>query len=140
MAGESDFNKRICGALNCYHAIRIEDMYSTGIPDINFTGGWIESKDIPATRAPKRADTIVRLDHYTPQQRAWHMRRTLAGGKVYVALEVADAFFLFDARMAAAHLGVDWTLADLSRRALIWSKRFDGIALRRHIKLDCRLP
>lgn len=136
---EKDVNKKIMAALGSYHPVRIEDMYSSGIPDINFVGGWIEDKYIPPARAPKNHDTIVRLEHYTPKQRAWHMRRSHAGGRIYVALMIGDAFFLFDGRQAAAHLGVDWTLADLTRRALLWTNHFDGKALRQFIRLDCRL-
>lgn len=136
---EKDLNAKITDALACYHPQRIEDMYASGIPDINFVGGWIEDKYIPANRAPKNPEGIVKVDHYNTKQRAWHMRRSLAGGRIYVALGIGEAFFLFDGRKAAQHLGIDWRLCDLSRRALLWTNKFDGRALREFIRLDCGL-
>jgi hypothetical protein len=134
--GEQSLNDRICAALGGWNPVRIEDMYSTGIPDINFADGWIESKDVPAARAPKRSLTVLRLPHYTPKQRAWHVRRHTAGGKIYVALEVARRFYLFRAVNAAQHLGIDWTMFDLEKNALTTSEPFDGLSLRKFLSLD----
>lgn len=134
--GEQSLNDRICAALGGWHPVRIEDMYSTGIPDINFADGWIESKDVPLDRAPKRENTILRLPHYTAKQRAWQVRRHMSGGKVYVALEAGRRFYLFRAVNAAQHLGIDWTMFDLDKHAITTSEPFDGLGLRKALALD----
>jgi hypothetical protein len=101
--------------------VRIENSASSGAPDINYLGGWIEDKTIADW--PKRENTPVRLPHYTPEQRGWHSRRRRAGGRVHVVLEVmkAETILVFDAADAASGLG-HWTREQcLSRAQLVLS-------------------
>lgn len=82
--------------------VRIESI-GEGIPDINCTLGWIETK--AADKWPARGGPL-RIDHYTPEQRKWHRRRRNARGAVWVLLKVGlREWFLFDAAVAAKHLG-----------------------------------
>lgn len=72
------------------HFERIENMVGRGRPDVNYcvagVEGNIELKQI--ARWPKRAETVVEVDHFTPQQRIWIRTRLSAGGRVYILLEV----------------------------------------------------
>lgn len=119
---EGDFNDDLRVALAGLDPCRVENAVGPGTPDINFLGGWIESKSIPAF--PKRDTTVVALDHYTNTQRGWHVRRRMAGGVVLVALRVQQTreTFAFDALEAAQHLGVHWTANDLRINAALWLK------------------
>src|SRR5215208_255215 len=66
--------------------------------------GWIECKRITAW--PKRADTIVRLDHFTQKQKSWITRRCRYSSRVHVLLHVGRGErLLFDGAWAASHLG-----------------------------------
>lgn len=86
--------------------VRIESLVTLGNPDVNITTGWIELKFLNAW--PKRETTKVRIDHFTPEQRAWAIRRTKAGGKVWLLLRVgfADAeWLLLNGAVAAVCIG-----------------------------------
>lgn len=83
--------------------VRIENMVTVGVPDVNYTRGWIELKAIRGW--PKRETTIVKLDHFMPQQRGWLVRRRQAGGRAFVLLSVGDEWILFDGAVAAIYLG-----------------------------------
>lgn len=102
--------------------MRIENLVEPGTPDVNYRDGWIELKYIPAW--PKRAETMVKIDHYTPQQRAWAIRRGHVGGKVSLLLVVGDEWLLFSGKDAAYWLGETWTRAACMRFCLkYWPKK-----------------
>lgn len=114
---------------------RCENIADDGTPDIHYIGGWIEDKSI--AEWPARATTRVAVDHYTPGQRAWHVRRRRAGGRCHVAFEVGGeggVFMLFDGERAAAHLGVDWTAAECVQGAEFVAGPWDGEAFAAFIK------
>lgn len=121
---ERDLNDRLRAALAGWDPVRVENAVGVGTPDINYVSGWIESKQLPEW--PKRPETPVRVEHYVPAQRGWHVKRTSAGGRVHVVIEVADTVMVFDARLAAQFLG-DWTKDEMLRNALLvmrpWDKR-----------------
>ena len=116
MSLERDLNTRICRALRTFDARRVENSVGPGTPDINCTFGWIESKRIKSF--PRDRTAVVPVGHYRPAQRAWHIARTDLGGVVYVAIQVGDEVFIFNARDAALGLGVHWTQADFRQFAL----------------------
>jgi hypothetical protein len=113
---EKNLNDRIREGLRGFDSIRVENSVGPGTPDIEYIGGWIESKQLEAW--PVRSDTAVRVPHYTSQQRAWHSRRRRAGGRVFVVIEVARDVFVFDGADAASGLG-HWTQAQMLARALL---------------------
>ena len=47
----------------------------------------------------------MRLDHYTPEQRIWHARRSRKGGRIHVLLQVGPEFLLFEGLVASEVLG-----------------------------------
>ncbi|MCK9569066.1 hypothetical protein M0R72_09000 [Candidatus Pacearchaeota archaeon] len=57
-------------------AISVENPAYPGTPDVNYVGGWVELKWIADW--PKRAATPVKINHFTPQQRVWAIRRSMA--------------------------------------------------------------
>lgn len=92
------------------HATRIENLASSGMPDVSYcidgVEGFIENKLRAAW--PQDPGRIVTLPHYSAQQRLWHERRATAGGRVYVLLGIGTPLrdvLLFEGGWAAAHLG-----------------------------------
>ena len=87
--------------------VRVENPIHPGTPDVNLCDGrWIELKCIP--RWPVRARTVVRIAHYTPQQRVWLYRRWKAApGSTLLLLEVCAErqWLLFDGDVAAKIVG-----------------------------------
>lgn len=87
--------------------VRVENPIHPGTPDVNLADGrWVELKCIP--RWPRRASTVVRIDHFTPQQRVWLFRRWhFAPGSTLLLLEVQSEkqWLLFDGDVAARVVG-----------------------------------
>jgi len=86
--------------------VRVENPIHPGTPDVNLvTGAWLELKSIESF--PQRASTIVRIPHFTPQQRVWLLRRWLSGGATYLVLQVVepDFWYVFDGYVAAKTVG-----------------------------------
>lgn len=98
-------SKKVCTALRRHglDAVRVENPAGPGTPDVNYIEGWIENKWV--RRWPKRADTVVRLDHFTPQQRVWLLRRSQRGGRVHLLLKVEETWLLFRGDVAAEVVG-----------------------------------
>lgn len=87
--------------------VRVENPIHPGTPDVNLcTGLWIELKCLPAW--PSKETSLVRLAHFTPQQRVWLYRRwKYAPGSTFLLLEmIADRqWLLFDGDVAAKVVG-----------------------------------
>lgn len=120
---EQSLNDLMRDAFRVFHYVRVENTARDGTPDISTVKGWIESK--VTTRYTKG---VVKIPHYTPGQRGWHVAHRGAGGACFVALKLVTSigpeYYLLDALDAAQHLGVDWTRADLIFHNLVdgeWS-------------------
>lgn len=83
--------------------ISVENPAYPGTPDVNYVGGWLELKKCPAW--PVRPNTPLRIDHYTPQQKVWGLRRRRAGGRSHLLLQVKNDWLLFDADVAKKVVG-----------------------------------
>lgn len=116
-ARESSLRTIVVDALSRLDAIAVENPALPGTPDVNFVEGWIELKSIPAW--PVRGKTPVRIDHWTPEQRVWHIRRSRAGGNSYVLLEsvASSNLLLFRSADAVRILGLA-TLSELRAVAI----------------------
>lgn len=113
---------------------RVENHIIPGMPDVNYVDGWLELKYL--AEWPKKADTIVRLEHFTSQQRVWIMKRAEAGGLVFVILKVGQReWLLFDGRVAVRLLGnvirerlykvcrARWERKPTSEEILLWIRK-----------------
>jgi hypothetical protein len=73
----------------------IECPIKTGVPDINYNGGWIECKYRDSW--PVRPNDIVRFKHpVTPGQKVWMRRRVRRGGRCFLAAKVASEWFFWN--------------------------------------------
>jgi hypothetical protein len=102
---ESIFWDAVRPLLAGLHPVRIENSAASGTPDVNCTLGWIELKQVEAKDLPKRETTLLRLDHFTPEQRIFQLKRAIAGGPCWLLLRLDREWLLFTARVAADRLG-----------------------------------
>ena len=100
---EQKFRNRVIRELRPLDAVSVENPAFPGTPDVNYIEGWVELKWLRAW--PADANTPVRLEHYTQQQRVWATRRRHRGGRCFLLLQVQDEYLLFDGRTAAEVLG-----------------------------------
>ena len=125
---EQTQRKNVVNWLKELDAVAVENRAYPGTPDVNYIGGWIELKWL--RRFPRHEPDIVRIEHFTPQQRVWLMRRVRRGGKAWLLLQVGLEWFLFDGEMAAKHVGhctrsalhsvaYRWTDAGMTKKRLI---------------------
>ena len=117
MSLESNQRSTVVRILSPLHAISAENV-CPGFPDVVFIGGVLELKT--ADRWPVRADSVLTagvMNHpkkgFTPQQRVFALKRRRAQGFHCVCLQVDHDWFLIPGELAAKHLGVDWTRADI---------------------------
>ena len=87
--------------------VRIESPIVPGIPDVNYSQGWIELKY--AECWPVRGGRL-RIDHFTTEQKNFLRRRHTAGGNAFLLLKVGlgskAEWFLFDGIRASIWVGL----------------------------------
>ena len=103
-------------------ACSVENPAFPGTPDVQHIDGWLELKFLEEW--PKRAETTVRIPHFSPQQRCWLIRRFMAcekrqtlHGQAFLLLYVAETreHMLFDAMTAGR-----WVAKDGATRAKLY--------------------
>lgn len=118
------------GILTTHH----EDALNSGIPDLSYSGngvhGWIELKWLEAW--PKRDDTIVRIPHYTKEQKHFLLSRGRAGGRCWLLLRVGTREHLLFDHEAAQFVGAQ-THSGLIAFADMWDEGLDFEQLTRYI-------
>lgn len=86
---------------------RHEDSITAGIADVSFACGgrhhWMELKYLDEW--PKRATTVVRVEHFTNEQRSWLRAKGEAAGDTWMLLQVEDELLLFDWQAAVERVG-----------------------------------
>lgn len=93
--------QKVVRALKPLDAISVENPAYPGTPDVNYKEGWIELKWL---RYWPDAE-VVRIDHFTPQQRVWLTRRWVKGGAAFLLLQVKMDWLLFDGKTAGEYVG-----------------------------------
>lgn len=83
----------------------VENRARPGTPDVNYVEGWLELKWLRSW--PRNAeDSVVRIEHFTPQQRVWLKNRWRRGGRAFLLLQAAGQdWLLFDGETAAHTVG-----------------------------------
>ena len=100
---ESSMRRRVVKALWKFDAQPVENSAVPGTPDVEYIGGWVELKQLP--RWPVDPEGIVRIPHFTRQQRVFHIRRRRAGGSSWLLLQVGREWLLLDGAIAALSIG-----------------------------------
>ncbi len=119
MSAESDMRRVIVKALWKLDAFSVENPANPGTPDVNFIEGWIELKVLE--KWPIRTKTLVRISHFTQQQRTRLMARQVLGGNVFLLLKVNQEWLLFDGKTAAIYVGRVTKRDLIDRAAKHWS-------------------
>ena len=102
--GELDGTRRkIIKVLKPLQAIPVENKVKAGTPDVNYIDGWIELKWL--RRWPVRADTIVRIEHFTKIQRRFARDYWLKQGRCWCLLQVGPSWLLFTGTIAHDYVG-----------------------------------
>lgn len=100
MSEQSMWN-RVRTALRGLDPVRIENTCELGTPDVNYVEGFVELKQVK--RYPKRGG-VIRVKHYTEDQKTWAIRRHHAGGRVFLFLKISNEWLLFKGHIAAEKL------------------------------------
>ena len=118
-----------------WEAQRHEDRHSTGIPDVSYSTthhGWIELKYLP--KAPKRADAVLKIEHFTPDQRNWLTRHGKRGGRCFLLLQVEQTYMLFSWEVVPKIGRVSLPEhREMARK--VWDQRIDFTDLVRHLDM-----
>ena len=111
--------KHVTEALVDLDAKPVENPAWPGFPDVNYIEGVIELKQLD--KWPIMAQTPVRIEHFTQQQKIFLDRRWRKGGNAYLLLQVGRTFLLFDGS-DVMEIGRTLTQGVLRNRALkIWN-------------------
>ena len=89
---ESNVRALLRRRLKDLHAKSIENRCERGTPDMCYIYGWIELKWV---RAWPARNGIVRLPHYTIQQRLWLNKHWTLRGRAFLGLVAAKEWFLW---------------------------------------------
>lgn len=108
-------------ALSPIHAVPVENPVYPGHPDVDTVLGAIELKHLE--EAPKKADTLVRVPHYTPQQRLWARQRRRAGGNCWMLIQVGATICLLDGAVAAEIIGKTTLEQIIGSSIKVWTGR-----------------
>ena len=126
--------RNVIKALHELHAVPIESRVRAGVPDVAYINGWIELKWLRDW--PKRVDTIVRIHHYTQQQRIWLRRHWELGGNSWLLLQVKREWLLFDGPTAYMHVG-NLDRLDLTNHAMrYWDNGLKPVELREFLEVQ----
>jgi hypothetical protein len=98
LMSESNLWRYIQKNLKSYGVLsRVENAFYKGMPDVNYlidgVEGWIELKFI--SQFPARQNTIVRVPHFTEEQKIWHEQRVKYKGNTTVLIQVERDYFIF---------------------------------------------
>jgi hypothetical protein len=119
------------GMGGAWAAQRHEDKLSTGIPDVSYSisrHGWIELKYI--STKPSKSTSILRIPHYTEDQRNWLTSHGSRAGLCFLLLQVEKTYMVFDWTKA-------WRVATLpyadheAMATAMWKGKIDWGQLRR---------
>lgn len=106
----------------------MENPVRPGTPDVNFVEGWIELKYM--ARWPKiPAERPVLMDHFTPQQRLFAIRRSRARGNIWFLMQVGKEYLLLTGLTAAEIVGTATKQQLIDAAVLYCPKGLDEEAL-----------
>lgn len=99
---ESDLRSTVNQLLRPLDAVAVENPAYPGTPDVNYIGGWIELK---WERSWPERGGVLKVEHYTQQQKTWGKRRWMKGGRVCLLLVCGGEWLIFDPVTAAEVVG-----------------------------------
>lgn len=128
---EQHMRQVVIDVLRPLDPISVENSAYPGTPDVNYVEGWIELKYAEAW--PVRGG-ILRIDHFTPQQRVWLTKRARRGGNVFLLLQVGQQWLLFDGQTGAQRVGYEAREALEAVALRNWPKGLNKMELREYLR------
>lgn len=114
---ESSMRSLVTKTLKPLHAVAVENPALPGTPDVNYNKGWIELKELRAW--PIRPQTIVKIKHFTPEQRLWIRERSRAHGNIYLILKVRSTWLILPGLWSSYYLGKTATQSHIISKSLL---------------------
>lgn len=102
--------------------VPIENALEAGTPDVESIFGWMELKQV--RRWPPRGGEPD-LRHFTQAQRRFLRRRSAAGGRSWLLLQVGRTWLLFDGGVAATRVGLGDSTGEETRNLALAEWRRD---------------
>lgn len=123
VVSEKETRKTFCNLVPGLDPVPIENLLTgrtgVGTPDVETIAGWVELKHLDDF--PVRDHTIVRIPHFTDQQREWHERRFKAGELTWLVVQVKREWFVFTSEQLD-DVGANWTANEWRKHAWAWFK------------------
>lgn len=118
-------------------ATRHEDKLARGIADVSFAQegrhGWVELKWVADW--PARESTIIRVPHYSPEQKNFLLDKGQAGGNTWLLLQIGGDHLLFDFQAAQEVGQLTRPELVLAADGAVWWKRLKYDELAQHMRL-----
>ncbi len=108
-----------------WDAMPMENKAQDGVPDLNAAKGcvelWVEFKIVEEW--PKKEKTPIKIQHFTPQQKAWLKLRIPHNPYCYIIIQIEDEHFVFGVTTYVLEcLGTTWTKRQIYAHANFVSK------------------
>ena len=116
---EKRAKRTVMAALKDYAPMALENEATRGAADIICSLGCLEIKRLKAW--PKHADAVVRVPHWTPQQKAWHSIQSRAGMSTFVLVFCEEDVLLLEGVDAVRCLGYVCKARLLSVAVAFWT-------------------
>lgn len=126
---ESGMRSKVVAALRSLDAVCVENAARYGTPDVNYVEGWLELKVL--ARWPRG---VVKVPHFTPQQRVWLKRRVRLGGSAHVLILVDKDWLLFDGSWAADKLGHVTKMEMFDNAVFHCTRKLDKVGLNKVLR------
>jgi len=118
-------------------ATRHEDKIQRGIADVSFVQegrhGWVELKWVADW--PVRESTIIRIPHYTIEQKAFLADKGKAGGNTWLLLQIGGDHLLFDHEACQTVGELNRTELVLAAEGAVWWKRLKYNELANYMRI-----
>lgn len=104
------------------HLIPVENSLGVGTPDLNgCINGYEFWAELKYVNYPKLRKTVVKLNHYTEDQKRWLIHRWITGGNVFLILQAENDMYIFANRKIT--LPGTLTRGQLQQQSDFWCKR-----------------
>jgi len=112
---ESTMRGKIIKLLEPIGAFAVENPALPGTPDVNHYHGWIELKYIRSW--PRKGHTIIRIDHFTTQQKRFLKKRWIGNQDAFLLVQVARFEWCLFQGNNVKPIGKEWNREEFCRHA-----------------------
>lgn len=129
---EAGMRSNLVKAMKKFHAVPVENrLLPAGMPDINFSLGWIECKWLKAWPRTCNSSPVKFHHNLMSHQRYWMKKRASAGGLVLLCVQVRRDWFFFNADTAIEKFN-EMTKPEMEENAMLHLSK--GLEKKRLVK------